>query len=187
MIHMRHTLSRLAIICAVVLLLPACAVTRFSDGNASGYRQMEREQCVPYARRASGIQIRGDAHTWWDKAAGVYARGRYPAPGAILVLSQTNRLRSGHLAVVTQLLGPRDINVTHTNWGDDWASRRIVYESMRAQDVSPANDWSSIRFWNREVDRFGSPYKAQGFIYNAPERVMMQPVQGMHTPMQPIR
>jgi hypothetical protein len=27
-------------------------------------------QCVPYARQVSGIQIYGDAWTWWDQAAG---------------------------------------------------------------------------------------------------------------------
>jgi len=127
---------------------------------------VNRQECVPYARKVSGIQLRGNADTWWDKANGFYARGRYPAPGALLVLAKTNRLRSGHLAVVKQVLAPRDITVTHTNWGNDMLSRRIVYESMRVQDVSPMNDWSSVRFWNREENVFGFPYPVQGFIYN---------------------
>lgn len=167
---------RIISLIAMMLLLSGCGGTRFSDRNASGYRQLEQEQCVPYARRVSGIPLRGDAWTWWDQAAGVYMRGSLPAPGAVLVLAKTNRLRSGHLAVVTELLGPRDINVTHANWGNDYMSRRIIYESMRAQDVSSANDWSSIRFWNREVDAFGFPYPAYGFIYNAqapPAPIMM--------------
>lgn len=125
---------------------------------------------MPYARRVSGVQIRGDAHTWWDQAAGVYARGPAPAPGAILTLARTPRLKSGHLAVVQNLLGPRDITVTHANWGDDMASRRIVYESMRVQDASPANDWTQVRFWNREAGQFGFPYPVQGFIYPVREQ-----------------
>ena len=38
-------------------------------------------QCVPYARQVSGIQIRGDAHTWWGQAEGRYAKGRLPRVG----------------------------------------------------------------------------------------------------------
>ena len=38
-------------------------------------------QCVPYARQVSGIRIFGDAHTWWDQAAGHYARGNRPKVG----------------------------------------------------------------------------------------------------------
>ena len=33
-------------------------------------------QCVPFARAASGIQIYGDAWTWWDQAEGRYQIGR---------------------------------------------------------------------------------------------------------------
>src|SRR3990172_347826 len=58
-------------------------------------------QCVPYARQASGIDIRGDAWTWWRSAKGIYRQGQRPAVGAVLVLKRTARLRGGHLAVVT--------------------------------------------------------------------------------------
>src|SRR3954466_9883037 len=44
-------------------------------------------QCVPYAREHSGIKIYGDAYTWWDKAAGKYAREQLPEPGAVMVLN----------------------------------------------------------------------------------------------------
>ena len=35
-------------------------------------------QCVPYARQVSGVQIYGDARTWWDQAQGRYATGTVP-------------------------------------------------------------------------------------------------------------
>jgi hypothetical protein len=38
-------------------------------------------QCVPYARQVSGIDLRGDAWTWWGNAAGRYERGKKPAAG----------------------------------------------------------------------------------------------------------
>lgn len=40
-------------------------------------------QCVPYAREVSGIQIYGDAHTWWDQAEGKFKRGKRPKVGAV--------------------------------------------------------------------------------------------------------
>ena len=37
-------------------------------------------QCVPFARLLSGIQIFGDAHTWWQQAAGAIRPARRPRP-----------------------------------------------------------------------------------------------------------
>ncbi len=72
---------------------------------------------------------------------------------------------SGHVAVVKNVLGPRKINVTHSNWGDSRSSRHIIYESMLAEDVSDGNDWSEVRFWNDGKNILGFPYAAYGFIY----------------------
>ncbi|MET1025997.1 MAG: CHAP domain-containing protein, partial [Dongiaceae bacterium] len=63
--------------------------------------------CVPYARSHSTIALRGDAYTWWDAALNSYQRGQSPRPGAVLVLGRSDRLQAGHVAVVTQVLGPR--------------------------------------------------------------------------------
>lgn len=122
-------------------------------------------QCVPYARGVSGIPIRGNAHTWWYQAEGKYLRGDKPLAGAVLVLSKTKRLRYGHLAVVKRVIDSRNITVTHTNWGGNKETRRVVYERMPARDVSPNNDWSQIRFWHYDSGTYGSVYKASGFIY----------------------
>lgn len=148
---------------AIVSLLSACG---FSHPNAKGYYQLQKEQCVPYAREASGINLYGDAYTWWDSAENKYMRGHKPVPRSVLVLARTNRMTHGHLSVVKNIVNDRQINVTHTNWGNDWRTRRRVFESMRVEDVSPMNDWSSVKFWNFEENSFGFPYKAMGFIYN---------------------
>ena len=42
-------------------------------------------QCVPFARLISGIQIFGDAHTWWKQAVGKYDTGTTPVVGSVLV------------------------------------------------------------------------------------------------------
>lgn len=149
----------------ILLLLTACSTGRdISGSHASGTVLPSPEQCVPYARRTSGIEIYGDAHTWWDQAA-PERRGTTPRPGAVLVLARTDKMRSGHVAVVRQVHGPRQIDVTHSNWGNDRDSRRVLYHSMRVEDISAGNDWSRVRFWNAEMNCFGFPYAARGFIY----------------------
>ncbi len=124
-------------------------------------------QCVPYARLVSGIAIRGDAWTWWDAADGRYRRGSQPRPGAVLVFHRTNRLPFGHVAVVQRQVDPREILITHANWGSTPATRGRATRDVRVVDVSPGNDWSRLRVWNAELAVFGQPYLAQGFIYPA--------------------
>lgn len=153
-----------------VLLLTGCAGldmsgVPLSSPYASVRRVSAPVQCVPYAREVSGIRIRGDAYSWWDSAAPDYQRGRMPKPGAVLVLARTAKMRHGHLAVVKDVVSPRQINVAHSNWGNDKASRRLIYDSMRVEDVSARNDWSQVRFWNIEENVFGFPYAARGFVY----------------------
>lgn len=151
----------------VFMIVVACAGSSESAGPyASYYRVPKPIQCVPYARDVSGIDLMGDAHTWWAKAGEQdYRRGRKPAKGSVLVLSKTNKLRHGHLAVVKRVVGPRDIDVTHSNWGSSYNSRSVVYKYMRVKDVSPKNDWTLLRFWNGKS--FGAPYPASGFIYRS--------------------
>lgn len=162
--------ARITLLFLLVLMLAGCATSNmptstFESPYASGRKGAAAVQCVPYARQQSGIQIKGDAYTWWENAAPDYDRGHGPRSGAVLVLAKTSKLRHGHLAVVKDILGPRQINVTHSNWGNDRASRRIIYDDMRVEDVSPRNDWTSVRFWNDELDVFGFPYAARGFVY----------------------
>jgi len=146
-------------------IITACSPLTFDHDYASGHYSLETEQCVPYAREVSGIQLSGDAYSWWDKAQGRYQRGHVPTRGAVLVLRKTSHLRSGHVAVVKNVLGSRIITVTHSNWANNWGDRHIIYDFMRAEDVSAANDWTRVRFWNDDKNVFGAPYPAYGFIY----------------------
>src|SRR5260221_3502720 len=73
-------------------------------------------QCVPFARMISGIEIFGDAWTWWQKAAGRYSQGFTPKAGAVLVFRPNGVMNKGHVAVVSQVLTDRVIQVTHANW-----------------------------------------------------------------------
>jgi hypothetical protein len=122
-------------------------------------------QCVPYARLASGIAIRGDAWTWWGQAdEAAYLRGQRPQVGAVLVFKRTNRLRRGHVAVVARIVNHREILVTHANW----ANRGKVVHNVRVIDESPGNDWTEVKVWNEETSKYGRSYPAYGFIYRPP-------------------
>ena len=118
-------------------------------------------QCVEYAREASGIQIFGDAATWWSAAAGLYARGHLPEPGSLLVFGPKGG-SSGHLAVVTRVLDARHVVASHANWLND----RLVHENTPIKDVSPAGDWSAVRVWYIPGNTWGARiYPTYGFIY----------------------
>ncbi|SOC29662.1 Surface antigen [Thalassospira xiamenensis] len=125
-------------------------------------------QCVPYARAVSGIEIYGDAWTWWDQAKNTYSRGKKPEVGAVLALKKTSRLKYGHVAVVAAILDSRKIMVNHANWGSDSRTRGKVHYRQPVVDVSPNNDWSEVRMMNT-IGTFGRVYPAHGFIYQPHE------------------
>jgi len=122
-------------------------------------------QCVPYARAHSGIQIYGDAYTWWNKAAGHFARVGAPSPGAVLVLANYAGPNHAHLAVVHDILSSREIRVDHANWLNDGA----VYVNDPVVDVSENNDWSLVKVWNVRTETWGvKTYTVRGFILPTP-------------------
>jgi hypothetical protein len=122
-------------------------------------------QCVPYARFMSGIGLRGDAWTWWDKAAGIYARGNHPEPGAVLSFPGVERMPLGHVAVVTQVLSDRKILVDHANWPTAIEPHGAISRDVQVVDVSADNDWTEVRVQFGEGGPLGSVYPANGFIY----------------------
>ena len=57
-------------------------------------------QCAPYARLVSGVEIHGNANTWWNQAEGKYQRGSVPKVGAVLAFAASRRMPIGHVAMV---------------------------------------------------------------------------------------
>jgi surface antigen len=124
-------------------------------------------QCVPFARLISGVQIFGDAWTWWRQAAGRYETGQAPQAGAVLCFRQTGRMRLGHVAVVSQVLTDRIIQVTHANWSLINGSRGQVERDVTVVDVSAQGDWSQVRVWYGPIGGLGgTTYPTYGFIYS---------------------
>ncbi|MGE0739912.1 MAG: CHAP domain-containing protein [Hyphomonadaceae bacterium] len=121
-----------------------------------------RLQCVPFARQASGIDLYGDANTWWAQAVGRYPRSSLPAPGAVFVMRGYRDASRGHVAVVRHVESERLIYIDHANWlnGGEISVRVPVL------DVSAANDWSEVRVWHVPGGHWGGRiYQAEGFIH----------------------
>jgi surface antigen len=124
-------------------------------------------QCVPYARAVSGIRIYGDALTWWDQAAGRYARGHQPRVGAVMAFAPYGNMRLGHVAAVSKVIDSRTVLLRHANWSPINGRRGQIEDDVRAIDVSPDNDWSAVRVWFAPIQALGSTaWPVSGFIYN---------------------
>lgn len=139
-------------------------------------------QCVPFARAASGIQIFGDAWTWWDQAEGRYARGDEPRVGSVIAFAKQDRLPLGHVAVVSRIVEKRVLMLTHANWSRQNGARGHAEQDVTVFDVSRRNDWSEVKVWYRDSTGLGSTiYAVNGFIYPdrktrpAPELTAEQP------------
>lgn len=123
-------------------------------------------QCVPYARQVSGIQIYGDAHTWWDQAEGRYGRGYKPKVGAVMAFQPNGNSRLGHVAAVSKVIDSRTVLIRHANWSPINGRRGQIEDNVRAVDVSSNNDWSAVRVWYGPSQALGSTqWPLAGFIY----------------------
>jgi hypothetical protein len=124
--------------------------------------------CVPFARGDSGISVAGNAWQWWENAAGVYERGRVPEAGSVLTFRPNGRMRLGHVAVVSHVINPREVQVEHANWAGT-GMRGGVARNIPVVDVSEANDWTAVRVGLGRSGEFGSVYPTYGFIYDRPD------------------
>jgi surface antigen len=121
-------------------------------------RGAQKLQCAIYARRRSGLSLRGRARTWWTSAKGVYKRAQAPEVGAVLVMGGT---RYGHVAVVSDVISPTEILVDHANWMDQGE----IEIGALIRDVSPDNSWSKVRVWYPPSRGLGGKaYPVFGFI-----------------------
>lgn len=125
-------------------------------------------QCVPYARIVSGVDIYGDALTWWDQAQDHYKRGNRPKKGAVLAFRPAGPMILGHVAVVSKVLDDRRVLIRHANWSAPGA----IEEDVLAIDVSDAGDWSQVRVWHSPTGQMGARTNPTfGFIYPAKARL----------------
>lgn len=119
-------------------------------------------QCVPFAREMSGVEIYGDANTWWVRAQGRYLRSTIPASGSVLVIRGYYGPGRGHVAVVREVVSARVLRVDHANW----LNNGEISVGVPVLDVSPNNDWSQIKVWHIPGNHWGGrTYRVEGFIH----------------------
>lgn len=180
---------RASVVVGAALLLTACGGTRslpYINAPVTGGRGVHVVipsrplECVPYARQASGIAIHGDAWTWWRQAAGRYQRAQRPRIGSVMVISRARGgPAGGHVAVVRAVISNREIVVDHANW----LGRGRIYRRDPVRDVSPNNDWSTVRVWNAETSAWGSRnYPVSGFVGPEPAAIASNTSGGQHFP-----
>nr|WP_240504618.1 CHAP domain-containing protein [Tsuneonella mangrovi] len=139
-------------------------------------------QCVPYVRERTGIQIYGDALTWWDQAEGRYQRGHRPKKGAVMAFSPYRNMTLGHIAVVSRVIDSRTVLIDHANWSPIDGQRGQVERGVEAIDVSPNNDWSEVRVWYDPIQALGrTEWPVEGFIYPGKARGSDDPAFGGRT------
>ena len=144
--------------------LAAAAVMAFAP--LSGAVADTYWQCVPFARLISGVQIYGDAWTWWRQASGKYATGDTPQTGAVLCFKPTGKMRLGHVAVISRVLTDRVVQVTHANWSRIGGTRGQIEKDVTVIDVSAQGDWSEVKVWYDPIRDLGTTsYPTHGFIY----------------------
>ena len=88
-----------------------------------------------------------------------------PAVGAILVFKRTQRIPSGHVAVVAKVISASEILVDHANW-----YRGRVNRGMSVIDTSPGHDWTSVAVIDLPSGAYGRDYPTYGFVYPATSR-----------------
>lgn len=138
------------------LALAACSSGRYTVGGS----YHGAVQCVPFARKETGIALRGNAAQWWRASRGHYQHSFKPISGSVIVFKATRKMPYGHVAVVKDIVSSRRILVDHANWLPGRVEYRVPIE-----DVSSARNWSVVRVWWEPSDNFGiRSYPIYGFI-----------------------
>lgn len=123
-------------------------------------RPKGRLWCVPFARAVTGVEISGNAKTWWARAKGLYARGHKPQVGAVMAFAASRSMPKGHVAVVSKVVSEREILIDQANW-----ERNRVTQDTLVVDVSAKGDWSAVKVANAR-GTLGRVNPINGFIYN---------------------
>jgi surface antigen len=131
--------------------------------NARVANRRAHLQCVPFAREEAGLDIHGNANTWWAQAKNHFTRADRPSEGSVMVLRGYAGPNRGHVAVVREIVSERMVIVDHANW----LNHGEITRDVPVRDVSPNNDWSQVQVWYVPGHHWGGrTYNVQGFILN---------------------
>ncbi len=127
----------------------------------------ERVWCVPFARTLSGIELRGNAETWFAVPRASTTAGQSPRWARSWCSAARASCHGACGGGVADRVG-REILIDHANW-----KRNQISLKMSVIDISDANDWSLVKV-AYDPGQFGRPYPISGFVY---PRKIEEPVQ----------
>ena len=97
----------------------------------------------------------------------VMRAAREPKVGAVMAFRPHGNSRLGHVAAVSRIVDSRTVLISHANWSPIDGRRGQIERNVEAVDVSPDNDWSSVRIWFAPIEGLGATaWPLEGFIYN---------------------
>ncbi len=102
-----------------------------------------------------------------------------PKIGSVLTFRSNSRMRLGHVAVVSRVINPREIEVDQANWEP---GGRVSHD-VAVVDVSEDNDWTAVRVELGEGTAFGAVYPTYGFIYDQRDMGTMIAANARPTPL----
>ena len=105
----------------------------------------------------------------------------FPKPGSVLTFRSNGRMRLGHVAVVSRVINPREVEIEHANWWGPGMNGGVA-RNIPVVDVSEANDWTAVRVGLGQPGHFGSVYPTYGFIYDRPDTGMLVAATGTPAP-----
>jgi hypothetical protein len=150
----------LASMALAAIMLQACPLPVRAQGAAAPVFTATHLQSEDFVRATSLVQLPGPASGWWEEAPAAERRMR-PAAGAIMLLTGYCSGSCGHAAIVTRIVGVREIRIDHADWLHDGA----IYRNNPVADVSAANDWSQVRVFNIRSNAWGKKiYAVRGFL-----------------------
>lgn len=125
-------------------------------------------QCVEYARNRSGIQIYGDAWTWWGKTQD---KGSAPYAGSVMVWPKSTGVGNyGHVAYVSKVVSSDTVIIDHANWNTSTgAVDGRIYTNITVKDTS-GGKWTSVKLQKEKigssVTKWTSSVPLNGFVYS---------------------
>jgi hypothetical protein len=151
----------LAGVALAAVILQACPPPVRAQAAKTGLASTATHlQSEDYVRAASLVRLPGPAHGWWEEATAAERLAR-PAAGAVMLLTGYCDGSCGHAAIVTRIVGIREIRIDHADWLHDGA----IYRNNPVTDVSAANDWSQVRVFNIRRNAWGEKiYAVRGFL-----------------------
>ena len=147
---MKATIAKIGIVCA--MSISTCQAI----------------QCVEYARSRSGIQIYGDAWTWWGAT---HDKGSVPYAGSVMVWPKSTGVGNyGHVAYVSKVVSSNTVIIDHANWNTSTgAVDGKSYTNITVQDTSGGN-WTSVKLQKTTsggtVTSWTSSVPLNGFVYS---------------------